>query len=324
VLSLGTLHSDALSAIFRSLPVSHDTLQMYANLKSVSRHILTLTRAQMKDKKLRNALEALWYTIPGTAIPYRAVTVAPADMVEDEDEFYMLFETAALSLKAVHGLLISDIFQCAAEFAFQSYEIQEEDDDIERFNFVVQFNYDMLDILHPSMVPENPGGMADLSKLPNVIRSSTGLTGLTLPYDSLVFGGLGDYYRVVQVTSNTTMIEIFETIAGMEGWYTTTFQMPFNMRLHTEELGQNVTVMQTMQMAQLMETQWVVVVDWPTLSTGFAAAGPVTLGGTTQLEVADDTVVALDDVEMNDVPPTQNENAALLYNAETNEWSYAQ
>jgi len=303
VLSLGTLDTDALSSIFRSLPVSHDTLQMYANLKAVSRHILEVTRAQMKDEVLRDALHKLWHTFPGTNIPCRAVTVAPICFAHDNLGFYNQFENGSMQWHW-HGLFVSSSFQGG----FPSFET----DGGEWSCLLVELNYDFADLLHPSIVPENPGGMADLSRLPNVIRSCMGLIGLTVPYDSLVHGGWRDYYRAVAVSPNTTMEQVFFAIAGVEGWNTDTYDVPFNMRMQTNELDEDVTVMETMEMAESMPmpTIWIVAVDWPSLSTGVVEAES-TFGETTHVE------------EIASVPPVQEESAALLYDADTNEWSYA-
>ena len=305
VLSLGTLQDDALSSIFGSLPISHDTLQMYANLKAVSRHMLNVTRAQMKDEVLRDALYTLWHTFPGTNIPYRAVTVAPLTVVDDNDQFFEMFQNGSMQWHSEHGLPVSDIFQGWLE----SFETENEDDDgVQRFCLLVEVGYMVPYLLHPSMVPENPGGMADLSRLPNVIRSSMGLTGLTVPYDSLLFEEYGCYYRAVAVTANTTMHEIFFAIAGVEGWNTDTYDVPFKMSSQTAELDEHDTVMETMSTSNWM---LMLSVDWPSLSTGEVAAEPTTFGETTHLQ------------EIADVPPVQEEGAALEYDPDTNEWSYA-
>ena len=333
VLTLGTLDDDALSAIFRSLPVSHDTLQMYANLKAVSKRMLRVTRAQMRNNHLALTLQTVWHRFPGTNIPYRAETVPPTRVVQNQDEYFDWVESDDMQWCAQNGLRVSNSFQCAPGFDAESLEGIDEGDGIIPFFIVVQLNYDLVDILHPSMVPENTGGMADLSRLPNEIRASMGLTGLTVPYDSLVFGGLGDYYRLVQVTQDTTMQAIFDAIAGHEGWNTSTSNLPFNtstpdvpfdMRLDIDALGENTTVMHTMTAAEELQVRWVLVVDWPSLSTEVVAAGPTTLAETTQVEVvAGDTVAPQEDVGMTYVPPAQQEGAALVYDPVTNEWSYA-
>jgi hypothetical protein len=202
-----------------------------------------------------------------------------------------------------------------------------DDDAVPQFAVVVRLNFDLMDILHPSMVHRNPGGTLDVSRLPDVIRSSLGLTERTAASDRPFFDGSNFYYRLLAATGNSTMQQIFDAIGGVEGW-----NMPtFNMRLDTAVLSGNETVLHTMQMAEGQNLECILNVDWPALSTPVVAQPATALGETTHvgdvvpphIDATVGIVAAVNDVGTSDVPPVEY-SAALLYDPDTNEWSYAQ
>jgi len=90
-----------------------------------------------------------------------------------------------------------------------------------------------------------------------------------------------------------------------------------------------------MAMTGMAFMPWRQIVNWPVLSTGSVVGASSTIDETTQVddvvpphvEAAVDAVpphvnAAADDVGMNDMPAV-GKSVALLYDADTKEWSYA-
>jgi hypothetical protein len=119
--------------------------------------------------------------------------------------------------------------------------------------------YDVFeDIYNPTLWPE--GGMCDVSRLPNNLRSSMGHLELTVSYDSVMQNGMGFYYRFVRVRDNTTMQEVFDAITFVEGWHLPTY----NMCIGDEEIGPAIDVLGSMELEE--DEQWRPAIKWPPLT----------------------------------------------------------
>ena len=255
---------DLLAGMFRSLAVEHDALTLehdslafFVRVKLVSRRVMSLIRNRL-HAEYQAALHALAYFVPGTRIPCGATTVLPVPSPVDWDETWNIFQDNLVL--APNGLEVGGPFNYHSMFFTESVEMEVADDGQREFLLLVQTDwYDVFqDIYNPTLWPA--GGMCDVSRLPNNLRSSMGHLELTVSYDSVMQDGMGFYYQFVRVRENTTMQEVFDAIAFVEGWHLPTY----NMCIGEEEIDSAVDVLGSMEIGD--DEQWRPAINWPPLS----------------------------------------------------------
>jgi len=262
--NLMDLTDDLLAGMFRSLAVEddslaleHDSLAFFVSVKLVSCRVMILIRNRL-HAEYQAALHALAHLVPGTRIPCGAASVLPVPSPADWDETWNIFKNNLVL--APNGLEVGGTFNYHSMFFTESMEIEVAANAQREFLLLVQTDwYDVFqDIYNPTLVPG--GGMCDVSRLPNNLRSSMGHLELTVSYDSVMQNGMGFYYRFVRVRENTTMQEVFDAITFVEGWHLPTY----NMCIGEEEIDSAIDVLGSMEIGD--DEQWRPAINWPPLS----------------------------------------------------------
>jgi len=256
------LHDDLLANIFRSLALEHDLLALqhdflafFVSAQLVNRRVMNVIRNRLYAE-YRAARHALAYFVPGTRIPCGAASVLPVPSPADWVETWNIFQDNMVL--APNGLQVGGIFNYDGIFSTESLEITVADDAQREFLLLIQNDYHGGSIYSPLL--EAAEGIADLSMMPNNLRSAMGHLHLSVSYDSLGENEIGYYYRFIRVCADTTMQMVFNAISFVEGWI-----LPdFNMTIGDEEIGPDVNVLGSLEMTD--DTQWRPAIWWPQLS----------------------------------------------------------
>jgi len=235
---------DLLASMFRSLAVEHDALTLqhdslafFVRVKLVSRRVMSLIRNRL-HAEYQAALHALAYFVPGTRIPCGATTVLPMSSPADWDEVWNIFQDNLVL--APNGLEVGGPFISWNMTFTESMAANAQ----REFLVLVQTQHSNVfqDIYKSTLVPA--GGMYDVSRLPNNLRSYMGYLESTVSWDSVMENGmdLGFYYRLVRVRDNTTMQDLFDAITFVEGWHLPTYNMGIGDEYGDDEIGPAIYV----------------------------------------------------------------------------------
>jgi len=339
--------------IFRALDVTDErTLAVLANLKCTHRRLLLLICDEMRlHASYQKSIFQLSLKCPGTNIPSGAETVVHIPNPQNWDEVMQIFENDCV---LTNGLEVGGIFEYWSSFWTTSMHVGHD-----QFMLLVQINYTADHMYVGSLVPANPGGTANLSRVPNVLRSAVGHLGLTAEYDELNVDHVGDYMRFVRVHANTTMQQVFDAIAFVEHWEMPEFNPSiinfdppgsgsiYNMALAEESLQPGVTVQTTEAMALAESEQWRLCIDWPAFTFRWqddddeeedddddeeedddddeeeGGKDDEEEGGKDDEEAVDETGERGHEDEMEFMPDAY-EAGPLMYDAATNQWRYGE
>jgi len=261
--SVMDFNNELLMKMIQSLPVCDDTLMILSRIKSTNSRFWHMIRLTMHfDVAYRKIIYSLSLFVPGTRIPCGAETVMPFAVPSDLQDVMEIFESG--QILCPNGLLVGGVFRYTSSFYTESLELLASEGEARSFFLCVEMDFDTDDFYQsPQMMPPLPGGMVDLVKFPNVVRSAMGLTKLTALEDEVLSGNIEMYMRCVRVRENTTMQEVFDAITFVEGWKTPTYSVTM---FEAGELESNVNTLRMFELADEYVTHSWPVISWPVIS----------------------------------------------------------
>ena len=201
--------------------VDPDLLKLIQRFKQTHTRIWHAFRVGMYGAPLyRHALETI-FCVPGTKIPCWAETVTALPLLADRDELLVIFnENAPMFQHDDHAV------QVGGAYGYLDFELGPEFDDVFTTNnglyvyMGVKIEIGPLGFFVPTTVPVLEGNLADLSKVPNILRRVMNLLGLTHDYADILDNApdVTEYMRLVRIMDHHTMQDVQIAIASVEGW----------------------------------------------------------------------------------------------------------
>ena len=215
------LPDDILVRIIRAKPVSEGSLDFITQLKTTNDRLLTLVRIEMQlDKEYSEAVHDLFFLhhVKGTRIPCNAEHVPALSEPDDTQDVLQLFE----STKSGKDVLVSGIFSDEyyhglhfwEDLAPTPEELEIEVPPKRSFYLMVEIKFS------PPLVRMLADGTADLSQVPNVMRSVLlGDSDLHVDYAHYeeMDGTTFSYMRMLRIQEDHTMNDVISTVRDIEG-----------------------------------------------------------------------------------------------------------
>jgi len=212
------LPDELLQRTIRMQPIDPALLQLFKCLELTNKRLCNVLRQEiLADHEYRDKIMNIFH-VPGTNIPCWAETVQPLPIPDDMSELMRIFNENATMFQenTVHvggAYGYGDEGQCGFDDCFED----EEDNSI---YMAVEIEFGPDNLFQPDNVPLLANDMADLSRVPNIIRRVLGFLALTHSYTEINVGvaQVAKYMRLVRVLPHHTMQDVQNALARVEGW----------------------------------------------------------------------------------------------------------
>jgi hypothetical protein len=214
-MQLAEIPDELMMYIVKSCAVDEALLVFISNLKQTSRQMRNYMHREMaKNVAYRELVKELLLVVPGTRIACGATHMPEPPLLTGIAQLLHKFNSEMLT--ADNGVGIGGTYISDGGF-LQNSVVQDTDDN----TYLVAVNIYFQTATYLTGLPSIDDHLTDLSRVPNVVRSVLGMTGLT---GSVAHANycvewdlVGKYTRMVRVNSKHTMQNIQDAIAWREG-----------------------------------------------------------------------------------------------------------
>jgi len=222
--NLMILHNDTLMRIMKTYEITQDSLGFVKSLKATNKHLNTVIRNEMYlHQEYAHQLQTIPFLIPGTSIACNAENVESNPVIIGTEELMCHFERTGNM--GVHQITVSNTYMLGFNAVRCMVDAREN-----VFFLCIRINMEN-DIFLEDLQLATPTTY-DISQVPNVMRRCLDFHRRT--HDSafidLVEEEMVYYYRTLRCWPDTTMQEIYDAIARVEGWKAETCKICLNSK----------------------------------------------------------------------------------------------
>jgi len=222
--NLMILPNDILMRIMKTYEITQDSIAFVKNLKAINKRLRTIIRNEMYlDRKYAHQLETIPFLIPGTSIACNAENVESNPVIKGTQDLIKYFKRTGKM--GVHQITVSDAYMLGFNAVRCMVDAREN-----VFFLCVRINMQN-DIFLEDLQLATPTEY-DISQIPNVMRGCLGFHKRT--HDSAFIDLVEEetvyYYRTVRCWPDTSMREIYDAIAHVEGWKAGKFKVCLNSK----------------------------------------------------------------------------------------------
>ena len=214
-MELAEIPDELMMYVVKTCVVDEALLVFIGNLKQTSKQMQYMVHREMaKNVAYRELVKKLLLVVPGTRIACGATHTPEPPFITGIAQLLHKFNSEMLT--ADNGVGIGGTYTSDGGF-LQHSVVQDTDDN----TYLVAVNIYFKTATYLTGLPSMDEHLTDLSRVPNVVRSVLGMTGLT---GSIAHANycvewdlVGKYTRMVRVNSEHTLQNIQDAIAWREG-----------------------------------------------------------------------------------------------------------
>ena len=218
--AMESLHADGMFGCV--MPT--DSLAHIVEKKCINKMLRKTIRTYMhENKKYCDAVRNLSLFVPGTRIPCGVENATPLLRLHTRAECVELFDKTSRLLP--NNVRVGDIYFPAQDLGpWNEYGTWEGPEDVDgavthpTFYMTISLHFLARPFFH--ILPAPIGNRVDVSGIPNTLRRVLGLHETTCDFQRLreERDRVGQYFRLLQVRSDHTIQDIFDSISLAEGW----------------------------------------------------------------------------------------------------------
>lgn len=257
---MSTFPVEIIMMIVAAQQLTPRSFQVLTDTKLVNRRFYQLITEQLKHNlEFRKLVHSWTLFVPGTLIPYRAKVIPEPVYLEMEDEILEHFEKT-FQVYSSKNIAVSDIYVPITGIgAYGTWEDPEDD----VFYYMTITIY-LSERQFTRNLPLATSTRYDVSGVPNVVRSVLNMYETTSPLDNKEWVHREPVYlRLVRVHMDHTMQDIYDAVAGAEGWGASKFIMHEEHAHNSPKLHSSCSVSNMVMKSRIKDRSPSPHMQWP-------------------------------------------------------------